>query len=61
MIIEHRDRTTGSIILKIAYGYQVEADDDKLLGTVERAMEELSMGLIPGAFLVDSFPLCACS
>lgn len=50
-------RTTGSIILKIAYGYQVEADDDKLLGTVERAMEELSMGLIPGAFLVDSFPL----
>ncbi|KAF9815520.1 hypothetical protein IEO21_04520 [Rhodonia placenta] len=36
-------RTTGSIILKIAYGYQVEADDDKLLGTVERAMEEFTV------------------
>jgi len=55
-VVEHVRRLTAAMILKMAYGYQVE-DDDVLIRIVDRAVEEFSLSTAPGAFLVDTFPL----
>jgi hypothetical protein len=46
---------TAKIILDVAYGYQVKADDDDLVELIERALAEWSRATSPGAYLVDSF------
>ena len=57
-------RSTGALILRLAYGYGVaEAKDtcgeDALVRAVEVAMHGFAKASEPGAFLVDNFPaLC---
>lgn len=49
-------RTTGAIILMIAYGYSIDEQDDPLVDSVEAAVKGFSESLEPGAYLVDLIP-----
>lgn len=49
-------RTTGAIILMIAYGYPVKDHGDPFVGVVEAAVKGFSESLEPGAYLVDVIP-----
>ena len=51
-------RTTGAIILMIAYGYPLEENDDPYLRVAEASMSGFSEVVVPGAFLVDVIPSC---
>ena len=51
-------RTAGAIILRIAYGYEIEEGDDPFVSTVDKAMEHFSLSSAPGCFLVDLVPSC---
>lgn len=51
-------RSTGSLALRILYGYVAEpVKEDPLIDLVERAMETFTQATVPGAFLVDTIPL----
>ena len=54
----HAIRTTGAIILMIAYGYSVKEHDDFLVDVTEAAVNGFSECMEPGAHLVDMIPLC---
>jgi hypothetical protein len=49
-------RTAGAIILNIAYGYELQGDDDPLVDLVDRAIVQFSLSTTPGAWLVDVLP-----
>ncbi|KAF7970083.1 hypothetical protein HWV62_25068 [Athelia sp. TMB] len=55
----HIRRTTGAIILRIAYGYELKYVDgrDPLLDIVDEVMGQFSVGSLPGAWLVDAMPI----
>jgi len=44
--------------MEITYGMEIESYEDKFMQAVEQAAEHLENALIPGAFLVDTFPIC---
>ena len=52
------DRSAGAIILRIVYGYEVVEGDDPFVSLVNKAMEQFSLSISPGAFLVDLVPSC---
>ncbi|KAF9227074.1 cytochrome P450 [Gyrodon lividus] len=52
----HIRTTAGAIILKVTYGYTVQAGQDPFVELADRAMENISLVLTPGAFLVDLIP-----
>ncbi|KZP12803.1 cytochrome P450 [Athelia psychrophila] len=54
---EHARQSTGSLLLRLAYGYSVETKDDPFVKIAEDAMLGFSQASEPGAFWVDSFPL----
>lgn len=43
--------------MEITYGMNIESHEDKFLRTAERALEYIKKVLVPGAFLVDTFPI----
>ena len=43
--------------MEITYGLNIESHEDKFLQTAEHAMKRLERVVIPGAFLVDTFPI----
>ncbi|KAJ7065516.1 cytochrome P450 [Mycena amicta] len=47
----------GRLIMDIAYGIKVRAEADPYIDTIEEAMHGLSIASMPGAFLVDTFPV----
>ncbi|KAM5530954.1 hypothetical protein V8D89_015399 [Ganoderma adspersum] len=47
----------GSIIAKIVYGYTSKGSGDHIIQVVNKAMEDLSVILTPGAYLADVFPI----
>jgi hypothetical protein len=52
-------REAGAIILKIAYGYTVEAHArDPLVHISNLALDHFSKAGTPGAWLVDMIPAC---
>ncbi|KAI0777348.1 cytochrome P450 [Trametes elegans] len=55
----HPRESTGALILRLAYGYEVaqDQDHDHLVKVVEIAMQGFAKASEPGAFLVDNFPL----
>jgi len=54
--------TAGAIILKISHGYQVsETEEDPLVTLAETTINEFSMAIRPGGFVVDFLPWCAYS
>ncbi|KAH9938483.1 cytochrome P450 [Fomitopsis serialis] len=48
---------TGASILSIAYGYNVEREDDELIRLVDKAVEEFSLASAPGAYFADALPI----
>ncbi|TBU32024.1 cytochrome P450 [Dichomitus squalens] len=50
-------KLTGSIIVMIAYGYRSSGDDDVIIKTVDKAMEDFSEVSRPGVFMADIFPI----
>ncbi|PIL27798.1 cytochrome P450 [Ganoderma sinense ZZ0214-1] len=59
----HPRESTGALILRLAYGYEVASSasadagtGDALVRTVEVAMHGFAKASEPGAFLVDNFP-----
>jgi hypothetical protein len=48
---------TGALIMEITYGLNIESHEDKFLQTAEHAMEYIEKIMVPGAFLVDTFPI----
>ena len=53
-------RTVGVIALRIAYGYQVNQENDPLINLAREAVSIFSKASAPGAFLVDSIPIRTC-
>lgn len=50
------DRLAGTIIVMIAYGYKSSRDDDLIIKTVDKSMEDFGIIFAPGAFMADAFP-----
>jgi len=48
---------TGGVILKITYGYDVQDSNDPLVNIAEAAVGGFSQASVPGAWLVDIFPV----
>lgn len=53
-------RTTGSIILKIPYGYSVQDCNDPLVELADKAMAQFSDAITPGAYFVDIISIRSC-
>ncbi|KAL4069080.1 cytochrome P450 [Scleroderma citrinum] len=53
----HIQLTVGTITLRIAYGYQVEEENDRLINLAEEAISIFVKASSPGAYLVDSIPI----
>ncbi|KAJ7167132.1 cytochrome P450 [Mycena filopes] len=47
----------GALILDITYGIQVRQKHDPYIDLAEEVMHTFSLAVVPGAFLVDTFPL----
>lgn len=54
---EHIKMTSSSIILKIAYGYQLQDINDPFLPLVEKATESFGRS-ITGGYWIDYLPFC---
>ncbi|KAF8840877.1 cytochrome P450 [Paxillus ammoniavirescens] len=52
----HIRATAGAIILKVTYGYTVQADEDPFVELADRAMANVSLVANPAAYLVDLIP-----
>ena len=48
---------TGALIIEITYGLDIKSHEDKFLQAAEHAMEYAARIMVPGAFLVDTFPI----
>jgi len=48
---------TGSLSLSVAYGLNVESEDDKFYSASKDATSAVDIALVPGAFLVDFLPI----
>ena len=48
---------TGALVMEITYGLDIKSHEDKFLQTSEHAMEYIERAMVPGAFLVDTFPI----
>lgn len=43
--------------MEIAYGLDIKSHEDKFLQAAEHAMKHAQKTMVPGAFLVDTFPI----
>ncbi|KAF8823976.1 hypothetical protein HHX47_DHR9000405 [Lentinula edodes] len=55
--LAHIKHMTGTIILAVAYGIHVQSKDDPNIDAAEKMIAVLNTAGIPGAFLVDVFPI----
>ena len=44
------------MVLRVAYGYVTEEDDDPMVATATQALTAVSIAAQPGRWLVDIFP-----
>ncbi|KAE8361460.1 cytochrome P450 [Aspergillus caelatus] len=57
-LIQHIRKEAGSIILRVGYGYVTEPHTrDPLIELVDKAMEDFSQLVLPGAWLVNFIPM----
>ncbi|EPQ51236.1 cytochrome P450 [Gloeophyllum trabeum ATCC 11539] len=52
----HIRRASTAYILRISHGYSLSDEHDPIVDVVEKATGQLSMLLVPGAFMVDILP-----
>lgn len=50
------NRMSGAIILRIAYGYELQDGSDQFVDLADKAVLQFSTSTTPGAFLVDVLP-----
>ncbi|KAF9004239.1 cytochrome P450 [Cyathus striatus] len=55
--LEHMRHAVGSIALSMMYGIKILPENDPYINLTEEAMELITDCLVPGMFLVDSFPI----
>lgn len=55
--LKHVHFLTGSLSLSVAYGLNVESEDDKFYSASKNATSAVDLALVPGAFLVDFLPI----
>ena len=48
---------TGALIMDITYGLDIKSHEDPFLQAAGRAMDCVERTMVPGAFLVDTFPI----
>ncbi|KAF8646168.1 hypothetical protein AX16_007363 [Volvariella volvacea WC 439] len=53
----HFRRLSAAIIMKLAYGYEVEGDTDRFVKTAEEAAKISGWAMAPGRWLVDYYPI----
>lgn len=52
-------REAGTVILKVAYGYQTKAEGkDPLVELAGKTMVQFADATVPGRWLVDILPFC---
>ncbi|KAL2844159.1 cytochrome P450 [Aspergillus pseudoustus] len=57
-LIQHIRAETGAVILKIAYGYNINPHDrDPLVALANEALENFSAAATPGVWMVDTIPI----
>jgi len=44
--------------MEMTYGMDIKSHEDKFLQAADQALEHFERAMIPGAFLVDTFPIC---
>ena len=49
--------TTGALIMSLAYGFDIKSHENPFLTAAQRALVTLEVATVPGAFLVDTFPI----
>lgn len=54
-------RLVASIVLQITHGSSIENVEDPIVQGVHEVMSNFSRLAAQGAWLVDSFPICACA
>ncbi|KAJ4485414.1 cytochrome P450 [Lentinula aciculospora] len=55
--LKHIEHLTGTTILAVAYGIHVQPKDDPNIAAVEKMISVFKAAAMPGAFLVDVFPI----
>ncbi|KAF9646067.1 cytochrome P450 [Thelephora ganbajun] len=55
--LDHTQFVTGALVMEMTYGMDIKSHEDKFLQAAERAMGHLESAVVPGAFLVDTFPI----
>lgn len=48
---------TAEVILQVTYGIQIKEEDDPYVKIAEHGEEGFTTAAVPGAFMVDSFPI----
>lgn len=48
----------GNLIFEISHGHVVKDDSDALLTVAQQVDHDFAEMVVPGAFLVDVFPVC---
>jgi len=48
---------TGALVMSLTYGLDIKSHDDRFLAAAERALATLEEAAVPGAFLIDTFPI----
>ncbi|KAH9482218.1 Cytochrome P450 monooxygenase 208 [Psilocybe cubensis] len=54
----HIRRNAVAVILKVAYGYQVESNGDEFVGAVDQGLKRNAELNAPGKYWVEFFPFC---
>ncbi|KAI0052445.1 cytochrome P450 [Auriscalpium vulgare] len=54
--VNHIKHLGGAVIMALAYGYDVESSNDKLLKSGHTAVDVVAVSLLPGALLVNILP-----
>ncbi|KAF8975308.1 cytochrome P450 [Cyathus striatus] len=56
-IVKEMQQMSGEIILSIIYGINVQSSNDPYIDMAETGVQPILEASVPGAFLVDTFPL----
>ncbi|KAF5325182.1 hypothetical protein D9619_009907 [Psilocybe cf. subviscida] len=55
-LLGHIRKTTGAVVLRLTYGYEVSETDDPLVKLADTTMDQFSKSVSPGGFLVNLVP-----
>ena len=50
---------TTAVIMSLTYGYEIAESNDKFVANVDEIVERASKAVLPGATLINVFPLRA--